>query len=99
MREDREPAPSHGALAHPRMMISSKRHAEMTVGARGDARAPTGAKWRMSACYLFGCGVIRRYGRRAFHPFGKSGFACSSLSEGTITQSSPSFQLAGVATL
>lgn len=54
----------------------------------------------MRACHLFGCGVRRRYGRTALKPFGKRFFSSSgSCSDGTITTSSPSFQLPGVATL
>jgi hypothetical protein len=49
--------------------------------------------------FLPGWGTIRRYGLRVFHPPGNFSFACSSLRAGTMMQSSPSFQLTGVATL
>src|SRR5205814_720110 len=42
--------------------------------------------------YLFGCGVIRKYGRSARQPLGKRALASSSDSDGTMTQSSPFFQ-------
>src|SRR5262249_50090067 len=49
--------------------------------------------------HLLGCGVIRRYGLLTLEPFGKFCLSTSgSCSEGTITQSSPSFQFTGVAT-
>ena len=48
---------------------------------------------------MFGCGVIRRYGRISFQPFGNFFFSTSgSVSDGTMTTSSPSFQFPGVAT-
>src|SRR6185369_13905832 len=48
---------------------------------------------------LLGCGVIRRYGFGAFQPAGNLARASSSERAGTMMQSSPSFQLTGVATL
>ena len=49
--------------------------------------------------YLLGCVVTRRYGFTAFQPLGNSSLASSSDTAGTMMTSSPSFQLAGVATL
>ena len=48
--------------------------------------------------YLFGWGVMRRYGFRAFQPFGNLSFASSSETAATMITSSPSFQFTGVAT-
>src|SRR6266496_4195655 len=53
----------------------------------------------VSVLVLFGCGVIRRYGRGAFQPAGNFSFAASSDKDGTMITSSPSFQFTGVATL
>src|SRR5437870_5764292 len=47
----------------------------------------------------FGCLTSRRYGLSVFHPWGYLALASSSLTAGTIMQSPPSFQFAGVATL
>src|SRR5229473_354307 len=47
----------------------------------------------------FGCGTIRRYGFGAFHPPGYFCFASSSVTDGRMITSSPSFQFTGVATL
>jgi|GEM_PF-302782 len=50
--------------------------------------------------YLFGCGVMRRYGFTALNPLGNFFFRTSgSVIDGTMITSSPSFQFAGVATL
>ena len=48
--------------------------------------------------YWSGCGVIRRYGLMDVNPFGKRSAAVSSVTEGRMTTSSPTFQFAGVAT-
>lgn len=48
--------------------------------------------------YLLGCGVYRRYGLTARWPLGNLAGISSSFTAGTMIQSSPSFQLAGVAT-
>src|SRR5579871_4695129 len=49
--------------------------------------------------YLFGCGVMRRYGLTAVYPFGNFCLRTSgSCSDGTMMTSWPSFQLTGVAT-
>jgi hypothetical protein len=53
----------------------------------------------VAVLFLFGCGVIRRYGFTVFQPAGNLAFASSSLRDGTMMQSSPSFQFTGVATL
>ena len=66
------------------------------VGRRAPAPVPTGAP---ASTYLLGCGVIRRYGLTALKPFGNRSLASSSETAGTMTTSSPSFQLTGVATL
>src|SRR5579863_7970430 len=53
----------------------------------------------VQADYLLGCGVMRRYGLISFQPFGNFCFiTAGSVSDGTITTSSPSFQFPGVAT-
>jgi hypothetical protein len=65
----------------------------------GGGGAAKEAGKRLPSPQRFGCGVIRRYGLSAFQPFGNFFFISSgSVSDGTMTQSSPSFQSAGVAT-
>ena len=65
----------------------------------GAEREPRGHPPGVREHYLFGCGVIRKYGFSALKPFGNLRFSSSgSWREGTITQSSPCFQSAGVAT-
>jgi hypothetical protein len=49
--------------------------------------------------YLFGCGRTRRYGLTVFQPCGNSFSASSLVTAEPMITSSPSFQLAGVATL
>ena len=48
--------------------------------------------------YLFGCGVVRKYGFTIVNPFGNFAAASSVFTAGVIITSSPSFQSAGVAT-
>ena len=51
-----------------------------------------------AAAHPVGCGTVRRYGFTVSQPFGNFSLAASSLSDGGMMQSSPCFQLTGVAT-
>ena len=66
-------------------------------GVGGGVKHHTG---RRGEPYLrFGCGVVLRYGLTSVKPLGKSVAASSLLTAGTMMQSLPCSQFAGVATL
>ena len=75
-----------------------RRHAQTSEG-REKLTASPALNAGQRVRYLFGCGVYRRYGFTLLKPLGKSVFASASFTAGVMMQSSPSFQLAGVATL
>lgn len=71
-----------------------RRRKKNSAGANSGA-CPVSRRFRG---YLLGCGVTRRYGFTVLNPFGNLAVACSSERPGTTMTSSPSVQLAGVAT-
>ena len=95
------PARSAGpGLGRVELALSVARENERWSRPRAGATpAPPTERFECGADYLFGCLVTRRYGLISSQPLGNRALASSLETAGTMMTFSPSFQLAGVATL
>ena len=84
---------------HPDTAVMRSNEYAYVARVRVRARARGQVRWEFAFPYLFGWGVMRRYGMQLFVPLRKLlGDDLGMVIDGTMITSPPSFQLAGVAT-